>query len=462
MPFLISALLCLTGQTAFASVQVCTSSNNLGKLGKLVADVDSRNSSYGARIPLILIHGIHGTDSTVFNSIDGSTPGEKEYFKNLINYFYNSDLKDKYQLYRYHYLSDQQPVTNIAAGLQGCLDSFIDKRIMRDTEIVILAHSMGGLVARSYMQERVHTKGIYANQYGGERVEKLITLATPHHGSPGANKCTRDQLATDFAWLAIMESVDLYYWKWKNGVDSPKEPNRSDLRFDNWDETMNPVGYDSYCDLWDRNNWLISLNNLVGYDNKTIAYAGYIDPNDPVRISLVNGGPLVIADFIVEQANNEGEEAIAASIALNEGLMGLYGVNDGMVPLSSARYTEHDTVERRDNFIRFDHGEMKGDRLLSGDGKYELLFETLNQDLNAIYNSTNVSTIIAVEYFIDTDPGEGAGVGMNLLGLPSDTVMFPNISTSNLTVGLHTLYIRTLLSKIADFQEITPCNIYCF
>ena len=41
------------------------------------------------------------------------------------------------------------------------------------TKVVIVAHSMGGLVSRNY---------IY-NLGGDERVEKLITLGTPHHGT---------------------------------------------------------------------------------------------------------------------------------------------------------------------------------------------------------------------------------------------------------------------------------------
>jgi triacylglycerol esterase/lipase EstA (alpha/beta hydrolase family) len=38
--------------------------------------------------------------------------------------------------------------------------------------VVLLAHSMGGLVARAYMR-----------RHGGGRVAKLITIGTPHHGS---------------------------------------------------------------------------------------------------------------------------------------------------------------------------------------------------------------------------------------------------------------------------------------
>ena len=47
-------------------------------------------------------------------------------------------------------------------------------------EVIIVAHSMGGAVSRKYMVD-----------YGDEKVHKLITLATPHHG---VNNFTRGEL----------------------------------------------------------------------------------------------------------------------------------------------------------------------------------------------------------------------------------------------------------------------------
>ena len=39
-------------------------------------------------------------------------------------------------------------------------------------QVVIVTHSMGGLVARAYLR-----------RYGGAHVRRLVTLGTPHHGS---------------------------------------------------------------------------------------------------------------------------------------------------------------------------------------------------------------------------------------------------------------------------------------
>src|SRR5437867_7499101 len=58
---------------------------------------------------------------------------------------------------------EQAPTTGPVFGFRG--------------PVVILAHSMGGLVARSVMQD-----------FGNNKVSVLITLATPHHGTPVVNE----------------------------------------------------------------------------------------------------------------------------------------------------------------------------------------------------------------------------------------------------------------------------------
>jgi triacylglycerol lipase len=61
-------------------------------------------------------------------------------------------------------------------GLALRLKRFLDAHV-RGGRISLVAHSMGGLVARFYVQ-----------QLGGaRRVDQLVTLATPHHGTHAAN-----------------------------------------------------------------------------------------------------------------------------------------------------------------------------------------------------------------------------------------------------------------------------------
>ena len=64
------------------------------------------------------------------------------------------------------------------------------------TQVIVLAHSMGGLVARAYLR-----------RHGAARIARVITLGTPHQGTvlagfgPGSNAV---QMRRDSAWLAAL------------------------------------------------------------------------------------------------------------------------------------------------------------------------------------------------------------------------------------------------------------------
>jgi len=65
-------------------------------------------------------------------------------------------------------------------------------------QLALVAHSMGGLVARAYLRK-----------YGSARVAKLLTLATPHQGtrvaSYGFGTCARE-MEPDSAWIKSLRS----------------------------------------------------------------------------------------------------------------------------------------------------------------------------------------------------------------------------------------------------------------
>nr|WP_315397946.1 alpha/beta fold hydrolase [uncultured Duganella sp.] len=73
------------------------------------------------------------------------------------------------------------------------------ERLCADTgssQVIVLAHSMGGLVARAYLR-----------RHGAGRIARVITLGTPHHGTalagfgPGSNAL---QMRRDSPWLAAL------------------------------------------------------------------------------------------------------------------------------------------------------------------------------------------------------------------------------------------------------------------
>jgi triacylglycerol esterase/lipase EstA (alpha/beta hydrolase family) len=66
--------------------------------------------------------------------------------------------------------------------------------------VVLVCHSMGGLAAREYL--RVH---------GGERIERLVTIATPHHGTAMARfgvGTNARQMRRDHPFLARLQAFE--------------------------------------------------------------------------------------------------------------------------------------------------------------------------------------------------------------------------------------------------------------
>lgn len=67
-------------------------------------------------------------------------------------------------------------------------------------KLVIVAHSMGGLVARAWLR-----------RFGASRVARIVTLGTPHHGTDLAQMGVGDnarQMRRDAEWLAQLDAGD--------------------------------------------------------------------------------------------------------------------------------------------------------------------------------------------------------------------------------------------------------------
>lgn len=231
-----------------------------------VEDEDVREAPVDSRTPLILIHGFTGTDVEWFSAVDGSTTEEKAYFSTFSDYFFETGLDDLYNLYRFHYLSNEISVSDIAAALRDALEAAEQNSMIETGPIVIIGHSMGGLVARSFMEEKTHQSGDYSGQLGGERVKHLITLGTPHHGSHAANDTARN--AGDSNWNSLLQIVDGIFWQ---GV-TVSQPSRSDLRWDNYNdiEGLTP----GYANAPEVNDWLSDMNQNSQYSNKITGYVG--------------------------------------------------------------------------------------------------------------------------------------------------------------------------------------------
>ncbi|XLZ72221.1 alpha/beta fold hydrolase [Massilia sp. SR12] len=88
--------------------------------------------------------------------------------------------------------------------------------------LVIVAHSMGGLVARAWLR-----------RFGAARVARIITLGTPHHGTDLAHMGPGDnarQMRRDAEWLAQLDAADrgqrglmTSIYSWHDNIIAPQD-----------------------------------------------------------------------------------------------------------------------------------------------------------------------------------------------------------------------------------------------
>lgn len=313
------------------------------------------------KIPLILIHGVHGTEKCEDRmKNEESNDWEKDYwtkFKELFRKSENSDLRDKYELYIFQYCSDQIAVSRIASELHELI-----KEGLRGRNHVIVAHSMGGLVAKSYMAEF----------NGGAATIGLITLATPHHGTPGANDIEVLKPYIEEGWGNKVIQSQKYYWAPKFWI-IPKgwslksnEANRSDLRWDNYDKAFGEITPKN-----DGNFWLFDVNQkLISFRNKIIAYAGVLRENDKWAWNLVK---------------NKHEQLEIANNTIFKGFKEKFGKTDGLVPYASALLCTTNQPINHNGIYPFCDSPVRVRRFEPGNGetvrKKELLpYQTLSID----------------------------------------------------------------------------------
>lgn len=334
----------LIPQSAFPVNDICVLSPS--HLSSCLEELEA--SDLGTRIPLILIHG--------WNSQSVPASPQKEVWANFLFYYLtNPSLKNKFKAYYFSYHSNDISVFDLGGKLRDVLDekNAIDPTNFGSKPVAILAHSMGGLIARSYMQQHWQANGAFAGKPGGERVLKLITLGTPHYGSPLANgDALRWRLPQ---WGASISAYSEFLLK----VDYD-ELNRANLRWDNHDGLLN---YSLFPD--EQNPWLLNdLNTGTTYANKIGAYASvFSNETFCPNLSLPHA----------ELAYNCGQ------LILSDGL----GIpNDGLVPLESALFDNHVDSSQQRIFSQQNYNHSEIATGYPGDG--DAIFNRLRADLEGI------------------------------------------------------------------------------
>lgn len=281
----------------------------------VIEDMNPELSPEG-RKPLLMIHGW---------SFEGRpAPPGGGYWDNFRNYILNDPvLRANFKPYYVKYWSNEVPVKEIAAALRDKMEA----AGLHEQKIVIMGHSMGGLVSRSYMNEHRFTKGALKNKLCGDQVDLLITLGSPHHGSPMANGPARNAKVSLFLQMT-MNTVESFVFK----DTKYNQVNRSDLRWDNYDGLLN---YQTYSD--EKNTWLESLNQNTQYDQRTVCYSGS-----------------VTGEFIVPENGNVDEQYKLGAWFMQQGFN---FSNDGIVPVQSARFEGHQMKALR-HFNGYNHADI--------------------------------------------------------------------------------------------------------
>lgn len=376
-----------TPATRCSAASMCASN---GGLQYCLHEPSFDTNPLGDRIPLVLIHGIDRA----------SAPGapDPEVWNNFaMSLLADGVLPNRVKPYWFTYYSNSISIY----GLGGMLRDVLDLQNMSDPNfgskpVIILAYSMGGLVARSFMQQRLQHAGAFADTVGGSRVLRLITLATPHHGSPLANGPARNDYLGG-TWLVALQTYDFL-----TGGPSYNQVNRSDLRWDNYDSRLD------YSDRPDEsNNWLLSeLNGSATFDSKIIAYAGRIAPPPGVL-----GCGL---DWICLAAGILGAGFDLAS--------------DGAVPVSSAQFHDSSNTPRVlwRQFSEYNHYQMVEGRVDDGN----LLFSSIIVDLkNAL--PTNTPTRTPTRTPTGTQPPSATPTVTRTFTVAPHTIIIANGPTGN-------------------------------
>ena len=251
------------------------------------------------------------------------------------------ELRANFKPYYVKYWSNAVSISEIAEQLR----IKVEEAGLHEQKIAIIAHSMGGLVSRSYLSEQSFTKGPSLNKKCGFMVDELITLGSPHHGSPMANGPARNAAMKGTAKL-LVPLLDAFVFKEINY----NEVNRSDLRWDNYDNLMNETTYTN-----EKNTWLVGLNSNTDFDSKLICYSSSI----------------VGKTKIPDEGNIEQQYELGAWLQQD----GFGFINDGIVPVQSSSFDGH-FVKKVRKFNNYNHADI-----IRGKVDEKELFDSIKVDL---------------------------------------------------------------------------------
>jgi len=348
-------------------------------------------------VAVLLIHGLYGTETNDApeRRCDLNAPAADDCsWGPLISHLRKQQpLWKKIRIYIFRYMSSNGYSTmgigralreKVESPPDNCSDCCVDCPALARARFIIVAHSLGGIVARQFMNSRTDTDP----KRGADLISGVITLATPHHGTPLANRLLRDSRVRRKAgtspvpkWECAESSLlklkypqiltlplldpwdpactfdlaDWGYWSWMNSSPdlerSAEQPNRSDLL---WDE---------HDDFFAVDRQRVPSPQEVNADLLHLTADARQWPDDSRKL-IVYGSSVATEDapgiYDALQSGLSKHYWLKAFAALSANGLHLY-LSDGLVPLASAMKEGDSSVNlRREDLYDYDHLDMRG------------------------------------------------------------------------------------------------------
>lgn len=238
-------------------------------------------SSVKGRHPLIFIHGINlenqstsKSEEQVFDALLKTFGNDQnnifKYFKPYVFHYDSGDFMDSFCDYENATAYQDPPrAPKILKGIEAAgfdLKKEVEQAYSNEPStfnnsngMFFVSHSMGGLVTRSFMAEKWSSK----DRYFGLDVTRVVTLGTPHHGSPAASLSvgTRNILPSQF-------TNDLSWDDYDISLADEKAPN---VFLKNLNCIPTYIGK-----AWGIQQSKPTTNCKVNYSNKIVGLAGQI------------------------------------------------------------------------------------------------------------------------------------------------------------------------------------------
>jgi triacylglycerol esterase/lipase EstA (alpha/beta hydrolase family) len=315
-----------------------------------------QNSAAEDKIPLVLVHG------------DNSYKQDQARWGDFLDWVEdNASFDEAHEIWVFVHDTTKLIGFDGNTGNAKALGDAIVTQFSVDRPILLLAHSRGGLVSRSYMRG-------YGDGSQGGRVLGLVTLATPHHGSPAA--VPEWGLETVKGEFRDVELAKILYDDSPNAVVDVSDMGTMGLAWDNFDGPEHGIDYRSFTlESNLGNNHLLSvmdanrpdpqleegqsdptvylpdrvtgtleeMNRDLRYAGKIIAYGGYdtelgLEEDlflNLTNVSLGDHAGLMLATQIIANMRSKN---VTNKTEYH------YMANDGMVPLQSALFLKKDSA----------------------------------------------------------------------------------------------------------------------